>query len=90
MSKRIRSRAALVALAALAVPACRITPDEIARIEAENELLREQISAMRFECEQYRRIDLDVEQPGEAREGAAPEDAAPEGGAQEPETTEPR
>jgi hypothetical protein len=49
------------ALLLLALPACRITPDEIARIETENDLLREQIRVMRSECEQYRQLDLEVE-----------------------------
>lgn len=53
--------AALLALAAL--PACRITPDEIERIETENELLREQIRVMRTECAQYRQLELEVEDP---------------------------
>jgi len=58
----IRSRAALAALLlALPLPACRITPDEIQRIETENDLLREQIRTMRFECEQYRQIDIGVD-----------------------------
>ena len=48
-----------------AVPGCRITPDEIQRIETENDLLREQIHAMRMECEQYRQLQLEIEEPGE-------------------------
>jgi hypothetical protein len=60
---RRRRAAAAAALAALALPACRITPDEIARIESENDLLRQQISTMRMECEQYRQIDIGVEKP---------------------------
>jgi hypothetical protein len=66
MPSRIRPRAARGACAlalALALPACRITPDEIQRIETENELLREQIQSMRLECEQYRKIDIGVEEP---------------------------
>lgn len=56
-------RAALLAALALAAGACRITPDEIQRIETENALLREQIQTMRTECEQYRQIDIGVEKP---------------------------
>lgn len=58
-------RASLLAALALAAGACRITPDEIQRIETENALLREQIQTMRTECEQYRQIDIGVEKPGE-------------------------
>jgi hypothetical protein len=73
MPSRLRLGAACAA--ALALAACRITPDEIQRIETENELLREQIQSMRLECEQYRRIDIGVDEP------AAPE---PDAGAPEP------
>ena len=62
---RLLLGAAGLTAAALAVPACRITPDEIQRIETENDLLREQIQAMRMECEQYRKIDIGVEKPAE-------------------------
>lgn len=48
------------------LPGCRITPDEIQRIETENDLLREQIRAMRMECEQYRQLRLEIEEPGAA------------------------
>jgi hypothetical protein len=59
-----RPRLAWLALCvALALPACRITPDEIQRIETENELLRQQVQTMRLECEQYRQIDIGVEKP---------------------------
>jgi hypothetical protein len=61
---RPRPRVARLALCVtLALPACRITPDEIQRIETENVLLREQIQTMRSECEQYRQIDIGVEKP---------------------------
>jgi hypothetical protein len=63
-------RAAALAALTLTAAACRITPDEIQRIETENELLREQIQSMRLECEQYRKIDIGVEKP-------APEPAQP-------------
>lgn len=57
----------LALCAGLALTACRITPDEIQRIETENQLLREQVQTMRTECEQYRQIDIGVEKPeGEA------------------------
>jgi hypothetical protein len=64
MPTSVRAATVLVAAGlALASGACRITPDEIARIETENVLLREQIRSMRLECEQYRRIDIGVEEP---------------------------
>lgn len=47
------------------LPGCRITPDEIQRIETENDLLREQIRTMRMECEQYRQLQLEIEEPRE-------------------------
>jgi hypothetical protein len=59
-----------VLLAAL-LAGCRITPDEIARIEAENELLREQIQEIRKNCEYYR--DLEV-RPDETASGPAEPD----------------
>jgi hypothetical protein len=76
------TRLLLAALVALAVPACRITPDEIQRIETENELLREQVQSMRLECEQYRKIDIGVEKPAQE----APVEPPPAG---EPEATPP-
>ncbi len=48
-----------------ALPGCRITPEAIQRIETENDLLREQIRTMRMECEQYRQLQLEIEEPGE-------------------------
>lgn len=64
---------ALFLLAAL--PGCRITPDEIQRIETENDLLREQIRTMRMECEQYRQLQLEIEDPSEA---PRPRDESPD------------
>ncbi|HSJ95518.1 MAG TPA: hypothetical protein VLC53_00510 [Myxococcota bacterium] len=64
---RVVLAAAGLAAAALVLPACRITPDEIQRIETENDLLREQIQAMRMECEQYRKIDIGVEKQEQDR-----------------------
>ena len=64
----------LLALALLgSAVSCRITPDEIARIEAENELLRQQITRMRVECVRYRDLDLELEAP----EGSHPEPEEP-------------
>jgi hypothetical protein len=63
-----RSLAVVLPLLALAA-ACRITPEEIERIEVENELLREQIQEVRENCEYYR--DLDV-RPDDTAAGPAP------------------
>jgi len=75
-------RPAALALAALlpvlALPACRTTPEEIQRIETENQLLREQIRSMRTECEQYRKIDIGVDKPRGAPPEPEPAPAAPE------------
>jgi hypothetical protein len=57
------------ALLAVLLAGCRITPDEIERIEAENELLREQIQKVRENCEYYR--DLEV-RPDDTAAGPAP------------------
>lgn len=57
------------------LPGCRITPDEIQRIETENDLLREQIQTMRMECEQYRQLQLEIEEPSEAPQ---PRDESPD------------
>lgn len=54
-----RSRFALAAFL-LALGACRtITPDEIAAIEAENELLREQIQTVKENCTYYREVEVE-------------------------------
>jgi len=55
---------ALVALVLTGTAACRITPQEIERIETENDLLREQIRVMRTECEQYKQLELHIDEPG--------------------------
>lgn len=72
----------LVTLAALllglALPACRITPDEIQRIETENELLREQIQTMRLECEEYRQIEIGVDRSAPKEPAPGPPKGAPE------------
>lgn len=65
--------AAGLAAAALAVSACAMKPAEIQRIETENQLLREQIQSMRLECEQYRKIDIGVDEP----KSATPESETP-------------
>jgi len=62
-----RSALAFAALV-LAVGACRITPDEIAAIETENELLREQIQAVKENCTYYREVEVEPDEAGEAGE----------------------
>ena len=69
-----RALAALALAAALGAGGCKMTPDEIRVIEAENALLREQIQSLRDHCEQGRELELRPERPGEheppAEEGA--------------------
>jgi hypothetical protein len=60
-----RSLLAGALLLLAAVSACRMTPDEIRAVEAENELLREQIQALRERCEQTRELDVRPEDVGE-------------------------
>lgn len=67
MRERSARRSALLALgltAALAAGGCRMTPDEIRSIEVENELLREQIQALRERCTQGRELELRPEDVG--------------------------
>jgi hypothetical protein len=59
---RVVPAAALVALVLGGAAACRITPQEVQRIETENELLREQIRVMRTECEQYKQLELHIDE----------------------------
>jgi hypothetical protein len=67
MTTRSRRTLALVALgAALASGACQMTPEEIRGVKAENELLREQIAALKDRCEtQGRELDVRPERVGE-------------------------
>lgn len=60
MRKRSRRGPALAALAAaLVASGCQMTPEEIRGVKAENELLREQISALKDRCDtQGREIEL--------------------------------
>jgi hypothetical protein len=61
----LRPLCCVLVLAPLLAAGCRITPEEIERIETENELLREQIAAMRGECLRYRDLDLEVDERNE-------------------------
>jgi hypothetical protein len=60
-----RALAALAFAAALGAGGCKMTPEEIRVIEAENALLREQIQTLREHCEQGRELEL---RPEEKRE----------------------
>lgn len=53
--------AALCVAAALALSGCRITPEEIRVIEAENELLRSQIQTVKENCTYYRELEVKPE-----------------------------
>ena len=44
------------------VAGCQITPERIARIEVENELLREQVQIIRKNCSYYRELELEAEE----------------------------
>ena len=64
----MRIRHVRLALAAMVLPAlgaCRITPEEIQRIETENELLRQEIRVVKQKCEYYKELELEVESEGE-------------------------
>lgn len=55
----------LALLGMAAVGGCRITPEEIQRIETENEVLRREIQIIRENCDYYdRELELDVEGEG--------------------------
>jgi hypothetical protein len=47
---------------------CQMTPEEINRIQTENELLREEIRIIRQNCGYYRDLQLEVEEGTEAQE----------------------
>jgi starvation-inducible outer membrane lipoprotein len=51
-----------VLVLALVLSACRITPDEIQKIEAENQLLRHEIRTIKENCGYYKVLELDVEE----------------------------
>jgi hypothetical protein len=65
-----RTRCISLTLATIALPAmlgaCRITPDEIQRIETQNQLLREEIRVVKQKCEYYKELELEVEGEGES------------------------
>lgn len=62
------ARLSLALLAAWIVLGCQTTPEEINRIQVENELLREQVRIIRQNCSYYRDIELEAEEDAEAEE----------------------
>ncbi len=54
----------------LALPACTTTPEEIAHIRAENDLLKAQIEIIKKNCSYYRDVEIQVED--EAGDDTAP------------------
>jgi hypothetical protein len=64
MMRRPREAAAAAALALTLLAGCVMTPDEIRAVEIENELLREQIQALREKCQQGRELELKPEPGG--------------------------
>jgi hypothetical protein len=64
MKRCKRTGAAALGMAMLALAsACAMTPEEIRGVQAENELLREQIQALRERCQQGRELELRREAP---------------------------
>ncbi|MDH3212379.1 MAG: hypothetical protein OEM05_07820 [Myxococcales bacterium] len=54
-------RAPLVLAVLVLAAGCRTTPEEIQRIEVENELLREQVEIIRKNCSYYRELEIEAE-----------------------------
>ena len=53
-------RLALLVLVLLpGLPACRITPEAIEKIQVENDLLRQQIHTIKENCEYYREVEVE-------------------------------
>ncbi len=61
-------RLSLALLPALIVLGCQMTPEEINRIQVENELLREQVRIIRQNCSYYRDLQLEIEEDAETEE----------------------
>ncbi len=58
----------LLLVTAGGLAACTMTPQEIEKIQVENELLRREIQVMRENCERYRDLELHLDdRQGEAR-----------------------
>ena len=54
-------------IVSIGVGGCRMTPERIARIEIENELLREQVRIIRNNCSYYRELELEAEEEIDGR-----------------------
>ncbi len=61
-------RLSLALLPVLIVLGCQMTPEEINRIQVENELLREQVRIIRQNCSYYRELQLEAEEEAEVEE----------------------
>ncbi len=71
MEATVILRLALAAIYLCPLLGCRTTPEEIARIQMENELLREQIQIVRSNCSYYRDVKVEIEdEEGELEEPA--------------------
>jgi hypothetical protein len=63
MKRRLGAAAAVIGLCLATGTGCAMTPEEIRGVQAENELLREQIAALRERCQQGRELELRREAP---------------------------
>ena len=63
MTRAMRGAVAAAWVCAGVASGCAMTPEEIRGVEAENELLREQIAALRERCQQGRELELRREAP---------------------------
>jgi hypothetical protein len=61
-------RLSLALLSVWVVLGCQMTPEEINRIQVENELLREQVRIIRQNCSYYRDLQLEIEEDAETEE----------------------
>jgi hypothetical protein len=61
-------RLSLALFPVLVALGCQTTPEEITRIQVENELLREQVRIIRQNCSYYRDLQLEVEEDAEVEE----------------------
>ncbi len=60
---------ASIALAALVFASgCKMTPEEITRIQVENELLREEVRIIRSNCSYYRELEVEAEDGAQSDE----------------------
>jgi hypothetical protein len=62
------ARVAYLALAGLLLAGCRMTPERIRSIEAENELLRQEIQTVKENCAYYREIEVRPDEGEEPKE----------------------